>query len=145
MSQTGSGVQKTFNVIVVDTWTALPATSTSMLKPTVVSFSELPTPQEIQEQKKERKRKRQRQGGPPAKRGAAAGLQTLQANEEEEVDKEEEKQDLPPQHVFFDFEAMQPQEHHVANLVVAETENEPRPFCFRGDQCIKQFLEWWIP
>ena len=142
MSQTGSGVQKTFNVIVVDTWTALPATSTSMLKPTVVSFREHPTPQETQEQKKERKRKRQRQGGPPAKRGAAAGLQTLQANEEEEVEEEEEKQDLPPQHVFFDIEAMQPKEHHVANLVVVETENDPRPFRFRGDQCIKQFLEW---
>ena len=33
------------------------------------------TPQEIREQKK--KRKRSRQGGPRAKRGAAAGLQTL--------------------------------------------------------------------
>jgi len=27
-------------------------------------------------------------------------------------------------------------------LVVAETENDPRPFCFRGDHCIKEFLKW---
>ena len=90
------------------------------------------TPQEIQEQKKERKRKRQRQGGPPAKRGAAAGLQTLRANEEGD-DNEEEDEKLPPLHVFFDIEAMQPQEQHVANLIVAETEDDLRPFRFRGD------------
>jgi len=63
------------------------------------------TPQEIQEQKKEPKRKRQLQGGPPAKRGAAAGLQTLRANEEEE-EGEEVDEGLPPIHVFFDIEVM---------------------------------------
>ena len=85
------------------------------------------TPQEFEEQNKERKRKRQRRGGPPAKRGAAVGLQTLQANEgngEEDGDDEDEK--LTPLHVFFGIEAMQPQEHHVANLFVAETEDDPR-------------------
>jgi len=40
------------------------------------------SPQEIKEEKREKKRKRQ--GGRPAKRRAASGLQTLQANEEEE-------------------------------------------------------------
>ena len=54
------------------------------------------TPQEIQEQKKERKRKRQRQGGPPTKRGAAAGLQTLRANEEGDHNDEEEEEDAHP-------------------------------------------------
>ena len=105
-----------------------------------------PTPQEIQEQKKERKRKRQRQGGRPAKRGAAAGLQTLRANEEEddneEEEEEEENEKPPPLHVFFDIETMQPQEHHVANLVVAETEDDPRPFRFKGEHCLRDFLEW---
>jgi len=106
------------------------------------------TPQEIQEQKKERKRKRRRQGGPPAKRGAAAGLQTLRANEEGDDEEEEEEEDddddekLPPLPVFFDIEAMQPQEQHVANLIVAETEDNPQPFRFRGDQCVREFLEW---
>jgi len=58
------------------------------------------TPQEIQEQKKERKRKRQRQRGPPAKRGAAAGLQTLWANEEGDKNEDEEDEKTPPLHVY---------------------------------------------
>ena len=100
-------------------------------------------PQEIREQKK--KRKRRRQGGPPAKRGAAAGLQTLRANEEEEEEGEEVDEnddEIPPIHVFFDIEAMQPQEHHVANLVVTEIEDYDRPFCFQGEHCLRDFLEW---
>ena len=90
------------------------------------------TPQELREQKK--KRKRSRQGGPRAKRGVAAGLQTLQANEMEE--------DSPPLHVFFDIEAMQPHEQHVANLVVAETEDDDDTVCFPGEHCLRDFLEW---
>ena len=97
-----------------------------------------PTPQE---QKK--KRKRQRQGGPRAKRGVAAGLQTLQANDmEEEVDVVDVDDGIPPLHVFFDIEAMQPHEQHVANLVVAETENDDRPVRFVGEHCLRDFLEW---
>ena len=101
------------------------------------------TPQEIHEQKKERKRKRRRQGGPPAKRGAAAGLQTLRTNEVEEGDVDEyEDDDNPPIHVCFDIEAMQHQEQHVANLVVAEIEDDNRPFRFQGEHCLRDFLEW---
>ena len=37
---------------------------------------------------------------------------------------------------------MQPQEHHVANLVIAETEDDPRPFRFGGEHCLRDFLEW---
>ena len=37
---------------------------------------------------------------------------------------------------------MQPQEHHVANLIVAKTEHDDRPFRFRGDHCVRDFLEW---
>jgi len=83
----------------------------------------------------EKKRKRKRQGGPRAKRGAAAGLQTA-PEEEDDVD------DLPPLHVFFDIEAMQPHEQHIANLVVAEIEDDDSPVEFVGEHCIRDFLEW---
>ena len=115
--------------------------STLTPKPTVVSFKEPSPPQEIREQKK--KRKRPRQGGPRAKRGAAAGLQTLRANEEEEEEVDEnDDDDISPIHVFFDIEAMQPPEHHVANLVVAEIEDGDCPFRCRREQCLRDFLEW---
>ena len=101
------------------------------------------SPQEMKKQKKERKRKRQKQqGGPPAKRGAAAGLQTLRANEGGDDESDDEEEPPPPLHVFFDIEAMQPQEQHVANLVVGETEEDPRPVRFQGEHCLRDFLEW---
>ena len=86
-----------------------------------------------QEQKKKRKRKRQ--GGPRAKRGVATGLPAHEAEQEE--DEEENVDGMPPLHVFFDIEAMQPHEQHVANLVVAESEDDDRPVCFPGEQCIR--------
>ena len=95
-----------------------------------------PTPQELRERKK--KRKRQGGGGPRAKRGVAAGPQTLQAHEAEEEDDE----GIPPLDVFFDIEAMQPHEQHIANLVVAETEHDDRPVRFPGEHCLRDFLEW---
>ena len=100
------------------------------------------SPQEEKEQKKERKRKRQQQRGPPARRGAAAGLQTLRANEGGDDECSDDDEDPPPLHVFFDIEAMQPQEQHVANLVVAETEDDSRPVRFQGEHCLRDFLEW---
>ena len=93
----------------------------------------------MKEQKQERKRKRQQQGGPPAKRGAAAGLQTLRANEGGDDDGDDEGDEPLPLHVFFDIEAMQPQEQHVANLVVAETEDDPRPVRFKGEHMPERF------
>ena len=48
----------------------------------------------------------------------------------------------PPLHVFFDIEAMQPHEEHIANLVVAETEDDDNPVRFPGDHCVRDFLEW---
>ena len=54
----------------------------------------------------------------------------------------EEEDELPPLHVFFDIEAMQPQEQHIANLVVAETEDSDQPVCFPGHHCVRDFLEW---
>ena len=32
--------------------------------------------------------------------------------------------------------------NHVANLVVAEIEDDDRPFCFQGEHCLRDFLEW---
>ena len=85
----------------------------------------------------EKKRRRKRQGGPRAKQGAAtAELQTAPEEEEEDVD------DLPPLHVFFDIEAMQPHEQHIANLIVAETEDDDQPIRFPGEYCTRDFLEW---
>jgi len=81
----------------------------------------------------EKKRKRKRQGGPRAKRGAAV---------EPETAPEEEEEDLPPLHVFFDIEAMQPDEQHIANLLVAETEDDDQPIRFPGPYCTRDFLEW---
>ena len=80
-----------------------------------------------------KKRKRKQQGGPRAKRGAAAAPAEPETVPEEEV---------PPLHVFFDIEAMQPQEKHIANLVVAETEDDDQPVCFPGHHCVRDFLEW---
>ena len=52
------------------------------------------------------------------------------------------EEEVPPLHVFFDIEAMQPQERHIANLVVAETEDDDQPVCFPGHHCVRDFLEW---
>ena len=82
-----------------------------------------------------KKRKRKRQGGPRAKRGAATA-------EPQTAPEEEEEEDLPPLHVFFDIEAMQPYEKHIANLIVAETDEDDRSMCFPGDHCVRDFLEW---
>ena len=82
-----------------------------------------------------KKRKRKRQGGPRAKRGAATA-------EPQTAPEEEEDDDLPPLHVFFDIEAMQPDEQHIANLLVAETDEDDRSMCFPGEYCTQDFLEW---
>ena len=92
-------------------------------------------------QEEKKKRKRKRQGGPRTKRGAAAGLQTPNAPEDEEQD-DVDDDSIPPLHVFFDIEAMQPHEQHIANLVVAETEDDDQPIRFQGHYCTRDFLEW---
>ena len=86
-------------------------------------------------QDEKKKRKRTRQKGPGAKRGAAAAEPPASSEDEDE-------EDLPPLHVFFDIEAMQPHGKHIANLVVAETEDKDEPKPFPGPTCIRDFLEW---
>ena len=92
-------------------------------------------------QDEKKKRKRTRQKGPRAKRGAAAAAAAAAAAEPHASSSEDED-DLPPLHVFFDIEAMQPHEEHIANLVVAETEDKDEPKPFPGPTCIRDFLEW---
>ena len=108
------------------TWTVL-ATSTWTATPIDVLFKE---PQSL------KKRKRKRQGGPRAKRGAAAAELQTAPEDQDDVD------DLPPLHVFFNIEAMQHHEQHIANLVVAETDEDDHPVCFPGQHCVQDFLEW---
>ena len=98
------------------------------------------SPEQERHDKQQRKNKNKR----PC-RGAAAGLQTLRANEEDDdetVRDEDDDTDKPPLHVFFDIEAMQHTSTHIPNLVVAETEHDDRPFHFRGESCIQEFLQW---
>ena len=57
-------------------------------------------------------------------------------------EEEEDGDDLPPLHVFFDIEAMQPHEQHIANLIVAETKDDDQPIRFPGEYCTRDFLEW---
>ena len=85
----------------------------------------------IQIATQDKKRKRKRQRGPRPKR-------RVDATPEED----DEEDSIPPLHVFFDIEAMQPQEQHIANLVVAETEDDDQPMCFPGNHCVRDFLEW---
>ena len=44
--------------------------------------------------------------------------------------------------MFFDIEAMQPNQQHIANLLVAETEDNDQPMCFPGPSCTRDFLKW---
>ena len=70
------------------------------------------------ELREERKRKRQSRGR--VRRGAAAGLRTLRANEnsdEEECNGEEDEEEKEPLHVFFDIECRQEGGRHEPNLV----------------------------
>ena len=54
----------------------------------------------------------------------------------------EDDEDKPPLHVFFDNEVMQDTVRHIPNLLIAETEHDNRPVCFKGEHCIRDFLEW---
>ena len=81
----------------------------------------------------------------PPRRGAAAGLATLQANLNDEA--EEERTDttnvLPhPLFLYFDIEARQDTGEHVANLLCAETSESNEQFTFAGESCIEEFLDW---
>jgi len=44
--------------------------------------------------------------------------------------------------VFFDIEAMQDTGKHIPNLLIVETEDDNCPLHFKGEDCIRDFLEW---
>ena len=68
-----------------------------------------------------------------------AGLRVRRADHSATLPPDEDK---PPLHVFFDIEATQDTNCHVPNLLIAETEHDDCPEHFRGEHCIKSFLEW---
>ena len=92
------------------------------------------SPAQEKEEKKKKKHKEKQ------KRDEAAGLATLEANGEGMGNMDDE--DKPPIHVFFDIEALQETGRHVPNLLIAETECDDRPIRFRGDRCLRDFLQW---
>ena len=53
-----------------------------------------------------------------------------------------DEKDKQPLLVFFDIEAMQDTGRHIPNLLIAETEHDSRPVHFKGEHCIRDFLEW---
>ena len=91
-------------------------------------------------QKSRGRKTRKKEKRKKAKRGAAAGLATLEANSQG-MDVEDDE-DKPPLHVFFDIEAMQDTGRHIPNLLIAETEHDHRPVRFKGEHCVRDFLEW---
>ena len=56
----------------------------------------------------------------------------------EDIGKEEE----PPLFVYFDIEARQDTGNHVANLLVAETDQNDEQHSFWGESCIEDFVKW---
>ena len=105
------------------TWIVLPVTSTSTPKPIAATFKE-PSP---------------RKKSKSSKRNANQNVDVKEEGDDDDEEEEEEEDDddekLPPLHVFFDIEAMQPQEQHVVNLIVAETEDDDRPLRFQRPVC----------
>ena len=84
------------------------------------------------------------------RRGATAGLATLQANVVSSPDPDEAEEEettlsnqfpLPP-FVFFDIEAWQDTGLHQANLLFAETSVSHEQFSFFGESCIQAFIDW---
>lgn len=97
------------------------------------------SPKQEREERQRKRHNRQR-----TRRGAAAGLKTLNANTsdcEEDID-DDGNVEKPPLHVFFDIEAMQMEGKHMANLVIAEREDDNEPVHFQGEHCLRNFLEW---
>ena len=56
----------------------------------------------------------------------------------EDIGKEEE----PPLFVYFNIEACQDTGNHVANLLVAETDQNDEQHSFWGESCIEDFVKW---
>ena len=47
-----------------------------------------------------------------------------------------------PLFIYFDVETRQDDGEHVANLVVAETDEDDDPVVFSGEGCVAHFIEW---
>ena len=68
--------------------------------------------------------------------------QGIEQEEELEIEGDDvEKEEEPPLFVYFDVEAKQDTGNHVANLLVAETEDGEMKE-FKGERCIQDFVNW---
>ena len=81
-----------------------------------------------------------KQGGERAAKRQRVEDDFMDSMVEDDNPEQENDKNLPPPHVFFDIEARQDQKEHVANLLVAKTEESDQPAVFHGEQCIKEFL-----
>ena len=96
------------------------------------------TPEELREEHRECRRQQTLR----ARRGAAASLQTMHADDPSAADEDlDPDEPVPPLHVFFDIASMQVEGRHVPNLIEAETETDDF-FKRYGDDCIQSFLQW---
>lgn len=75
-------------------------------------------------------------------RNATVGLATLTSNRANAEDEEEKEELSPPIFVYYDIEARQDGDQHVANLLCAEREDQDNPFIFEGDNCVEAFIDW---
>ena len=132
---------KPLNGISATTWIVLPAREYVDGKTHRCFIQRAPTSQE----KKKKKRKRQRQGGPRAKRGAAAGLHTLQANDMEEDEEVDVDNDSPPLHVFFDIEAMHPTNSTSPIWSWPKLNTTIVPFVSQANIVSEIFSNGWLP
>ena len=73
---------------------------------------------------------------------STAGSATLRSNKENVEDEEEKEELLQPIFVYYDIEARQDGDRHVANLLCAEREDEDDPVVFEGENCVEAFIEW---
>ena len=72
------------------------------------------------------------------------GMKEEEEREEENSvgEEEEEEEEEPPLFVYFDVEARQDTGNHVANLLVAEMDQNDQQHSFRGESCIEDFVKW---
>lgn len=84
---------------------------------------------------------------PPKKRKRKRGKKQnkrprLDSDCMEDVAEEEDDEEKPPLHIFFDIEAMQVQGIHEPNLVVCQTDESDNYYRYTGENCISEFLEF---
>ncbi len=75
-------------------------------------------------------------------RNATVGLATLSCNKANAEDEEQKEELPPPIFVYYDIEARQDGDKHVANLLCAERGDQDNHFVFEGENCVEAFIDW---